>query len=135
MYFKEICLHRELRTLREIGIRNGSEIDFCVSGEVTCLKVHFKDQTIIRNRPEHSLVVDVCQDVLHVVTRIHFNCQRLRKDGYRQTKDETLQLTLYGLHLDDNIQLCSYPLLHINQEADVYAEVVRFLGVGNGGNV
>ena len=74
MYFKEICLHRELRTLREIGIRNGSEIDFCVSGEVTCLKVHFKDQTIIRNRPERSLVVDVCQDVLHVVTRIHFNC-------------------------------------------------------------
>lgn len=67
MYFNDICLHRELRTLREIGIKDGSEIDFCVSGEVTCLKVHFKDQTIILNRSEQSLVLDVCQDVLHVV--------------------------------------------------------------------
>lgn len=72
MYFEDTCLHHDLRTLRDIGISQGSVIQFCVDGEITTMRCHFKDQVITRNRSERCHVLDVCQDIYAVRIGIVF---------------------------------------------------------------
>lgn len=131
MYFEDTCLHHDLRTLRDIGLSQGSVIQFCVDGEITTMRCHFQDRVITRNRSERCHVLDVCQDVYAVGIKfsdveLHSNAQKLRKSGFCHDKNETLRLTLHGIHLDDAVQLCFYPELHIHQQADVQIEIIQY---------
>lgn len=84
MYFGDICLNHDWRTLRDIGISHGSTIDFCVDGEITSMRCYFGEQLISRNRSERCLVLDVCQDVCSVGTlegdilSLHLDYENLR---------------------------------------------------------
>lgn len=68
MYLGDTCVHRDLRCLRDIGIQDGSVIDFSVDEEITTLKCHWGERVFTRNRSERCLLLDVLQDISHVWT-------------------------------------------------------------------
>ena len=42
---------------------------------------------------------------------------------------ETIRLSYKGFLLDENIQICYYPLIHKTQDVHLEIEIIRYVGV------
>ena len=49
----------------------------------------------------------------------------LFKEGASLHANETRILTLHGLHLSEDVQICYYPELHLSDEAELNIETVN----------
>lgn len=129
IYFNDTNLKSQNKSLRELGIEEGSSLDFCVDGEITEVSCILQDKEVKFHRSERCLITLFSQDVTFVRPIGCDHLQALARNGIHYRKDQSILLTYQGIHLRDGYQICYYPLFRHSQKARVDVEVVDYIGV------
>lgn len=67
IYYNDSSLQNEKRSLKELGVVDGSEFDFCVDEGIVCMQCSFQEHSVSSNHTERSLVSVFSQDIYSVV--------------------------------------------------------------------
>lgn len=66
IYFNDESIQRDQRTLKEIGIQDGSELDFCVDEEYAYVSCNYNGKEYTSSHSKRSLVSVFSQDIFSV---------------------------------------------------------------------